>query len=145
MTSKKRLVLFTSEDTPEEPGPVKLTFDGDPPTDDRWQDVTNYRRRLVLGGENQMLSLREIEFGPNVVVPRHRHDTHEIIYILSGRLRMGSRWLGPGDGMSMPPDTPYGYTAGPEGVTLLEVRDKEHFVTEFVEGDTVVATDLQNT
>ena len=56
-----------------------------------------------------------------------------------------SRWLGPGDGMSMPPDTPYGYTAGPEGVTLLEVRDKEHFVTEFVEGDTVVATDLQNT
>ena len=77
MTSKKRLVLFTSAETPEEPGPVKLTFEGEPPTDERWQDVTNYRRRLVLGGENQMLSLREIEFGPNVVVPRHRHDTDE--------------------------------------------------------------------
>ena len=102
MTSKKRLVLFTSAETPEEPGPVKLAFEGEPPTDERWQDVTNYRRRLVLGGENQMLSLREIEFGPNVVVPRHRHDTHEVVYILSGELRMGSRRLGPGDGMSMP-------------------------------------------
>lgn len=92
-----------------------------------------------------MLSLREVEFGPNVVVPRHRHDTHEIIYILSGGLRMGRRWLGPGDGMSMPPNTPYAYTAGPDGVRLLEVRDRENFVTEFVEGGKVVATDLQNT
>ncbi len=44
----------------------------------------------------------------------------------------------------MPPNTPYGYTAGPEGVTLLEVRDRENFLTEFVDGNTVVATDLQN-
>jgi quercetin dioxygenase-like cupin family protein len=144
MTSKKRLVLFTHDDTPEEPGPVKLTFAGEPPSDPRWQEVTNYRRRLVVGGENQMLSLRFIEFGPNVVVPRHRHDSHEIIYIISGELKMGNRRLGPGDGMSMPPNTPYGYTAGPEGVTILEARDKEYFTTEFLDGGEVVATNDAN-
>ena len=48
-------------------------------------------------------------------------------YIVTGSLRLGTEELGPGDGFVVPSGGPYTYSAGPEGVEVLEFRTAETF------------------
>lgn len=48
-------------------------------------------------------------------------------YITAGSLNLGGEQYGVGDGSFVPQDVPYTYTAGPEGVELLEFRNDEKF------------------
>lgn len=68
------------------------------------------------------MSLVSVRFGPNYPLPRHSHSVDCLYYIVSGGIRMGNRVLGAGEGFFVPADVPYGYTAGPKGVELLEFR-----------------------
>lgn len=68
------------------------------------------------------LSLVWVRFGANYRLPRHSHSVDCVYYVLSGEIRMGSRVLTSGDGFFVAADAPYGYTAGPDGVELLEFR-----------------------
>jgi hypothetical protein len=43
-------------------------------------------------------------------------------FIISGTATMGNVTLRPGDSFYAPTDAPYAWTAGPEGVEILEVR-----------------------
>ena len=45
-----------------------------------------------------------------------------IDYIVSGKIKLGTEWLGAGDGFFLPDATPYTYVVGDEGVELLEFR-----------------------
>ena len=84
---------------------------------------------------NEGFSVVTVEFGPGYVLPRHSHSSDCLYYIVAGELTMGRRVLGAGDGFFLPADQPYAYTAGPEGVKLLEFRHSTSFDIKVYEKD----------
>ncbi len=68
------------------------------------------------------MSLVRVRFGANYPLPRHSHSVDCLYYILSGDIHLGSRVLTAGQGFFVAAGAPYGYTAGPGGVEILEFR-----------------------
>ena len=98
------------------------------------QEVTVPYCRESEDGETGM-SLLLGDFGPGFTVWRHTHSLDCLYYIVAGEAHMGSRVLGPGDGFFVPANQPYGYTAGPEGVKVLEIRNGTSFDMKVLEKD----------
>jgi quercetin dioxygenase-like cupin family protein len=73
-------------------------------------------------------SLVHVWFKANYPLPRHSHDSDCMYYVISGEAHMGNQVLRAGDSFFIPADAPYVYTAGPEGVEILEIR---HNVAQF--------------
>jgi quercetin dioxygenase-like cupin family protein len=67
-------------------------------------------------------SLVTLWFKPGFPLPRHTHSADCLYYVLSGSAIMGSQTLRAGDGFFVPQDAPYQYSAGPDGVEVLEIR-----------------------
>src|SRR5262249_39801755 len=61
----------------------------------------------------------------------HSHSADCVYYITAGSIRLGTETLGPGDGFFVPYDGPYSYTAGPDGVELMEFRNSNRFDLKF--------------
>jgi len=83
----------------------------------------------LFGGGGMSLSTAWFKSGYPVVL--HTHDADCLYYILSGSLKLGTETLEAGDGVFIPAQVPYTYTAGPEGVEVLEFRTAEHFDIRF--------------
>jgi hypothetical protein len=73
------------------------------------------------------MSLGRVWFKSGFPLLLHSHDTNCLYYITAGSLRLGTQTLAAGDGFFVPADVPYSYTAGPEGVELLEFRTSEQY------------------
>ena len=73
------------------------------------------------GGDNE-LQLFEASIAPNAKVSLHAHEADEIIYVLSGEMRIGRKKLGPGASVFVAGKTLYGFSAGPSGVRFLNFR-----------------------
>jgi hypothetical protein len=73
------------------------------------------------------LSLVHIWYKSGFVLPNHRHGADCVYYIIAGEIHMGGVVLRQGDGMFIPKDCDYMYTAGPDGVELLEFRNAATF------------------
>lgn len=73
------------------------------------------------------LSVVHVWFKQNFPLPLHSHDADCVYYLIAGSLRLGSENLNAGDGFFVPENVPYTYTAGPDGVELLEIRSKDRF------------------
>jgi mannose-6-phosphate isomerase-like protein (cupin superfamily) len=74
------------------------------------------------------LSIVYLFFKPNFPLFRHKHDVDSLYVVISGSAVefMGEQTLGPGDCFAVRAGTPYYYTAGPDGVEVLEMfRDAE--------------------
>jgi quercetin dioxygenase-like cupin family protein len=80
------------------------------------------------------LSLVWSWFGPGFILPRHSHDADCLYYVVSGEARMGNRRIGAGAGFFVPAGAPYAYTAGPEGIQILEFRNATSFDMRITEG-----------
>jgi quercetin dioxygenase-like cupin family protein len=89
----------------------------------------------VLNRDDGGFSLVHVWFKANYPLPRHSHDADCMYYVISGMAIMGSQKLRAGDSFFVPSDAPYQYTAGPDGVEVLEIR---HGVDQF---DIKVAAD----
>ncbi|MBM3692584.1 MAG: cupin domain-containing protein [Actinobacteria bacterium] len=72
--------------------------------------------------ESGGFSLVHCWFKSEFPLPRHSHDVDCMYYVISGEAHMGNQVLRPGDSFFIPADAPYGYTPGPEGVEILEIR-----------------------
>ncbi len=72
-------------------------------------------------------SLTYAWFKADYPLPLHSHDSDCLYYIVSGSLKLGTEELGPRDGFFVPDSVPYTYTPGPEGVEVLEFRQKHEF------------------
>ena len=77
---------------------------------------------LFKGDGPDAMSLVHAWFGPGYRLPRHSHSADCLYYIVAGEAIMGSRVVKAGDGFFVRADQPYAYTAGPEGVQVLEFR-----------------------
>ena len=79
-------------------------------------------------------SLVQVRFGADYILYRHHHDTDCTYYVTRGEVRLGrSRILRAGDGFFVPAHHSYSYTAGPEGVEILEFRHASTISTYVVE------------
>jgi quercetin dioxygenase-like cupin family protein len=95
-----------------------------------------------LGGETKVLvrdaggfTLVHVWFKPNFPLPRHSHNADCMYYVISGSAVMGARTLRAGDSFFVPADAPYRYTAGPEGIEILEVYYRTHHTDMVCYGD----------
>jgi len=66
-------------------------------------------------------------FAPNFPLPRHSHSADCLYYVAKGELRMGNQVVKEGEGFFVPDGAPYAYTAGPDGVEVLEFRAVSQF------------------
>lgn len=83
--------------------------------------------RIRHPGSAAELQLFEVTSRPNLEVPVHAHKEDEIIYIVSGELRLGGRTLVAGDSAFIAGMTLYSFDAGPEGVRFLNFRGRQDY------------------
>lgn len=67
-------------------------------------------------------SLLYLSFKPNFPLFRHKHESDCLYVVISGSAIMGNQTLRPGDCFFVPALAPYSYTAGSEGIEVLEIR-----------------------
>ena len=96
-------------------------------------DARTGSRLLVRQTPNEGgFSLVYLFFKPNFPLFRHKHESDCLYVVLSGSAVMGSQTLGAGDCFFVPAYAPYAYTAGPDGVEVLEIRhNADGFTTIF--------------
>lgn len=89
--------------------------------------IGNVSEVLFRGEGDEGFSLVRAWFAPHYVLPRHTHNADCLYYVVEGSLLMGSQTLTAGDGFFVPENAPYAYEAGPEGVVVLEFRQRTTF------------------
>jgi quercetin dioxygenase-like cupin family protein len=77
---------------------------------------------LFKGAGPDDMSLVHAWFGPGYRLPRHSHSADCLYYVVTGEAIMGNRVIKAGDGFFVRADQPYAYTAGPDGIEILEFR-----------------------
>ena len=109
----------------------------DPPAMDQvieWGTSGGNVVKVLFGDpESDGMSLVWSYFAPEYALPRHSHSADCMYYVTKGELRMGSQVVTEGEGFFVPDGAPYAYTAGPEGVEILEFRAKSTFDMKITE------------
>jgi hypothetical protein len=78
------------------------------------------RCRLML-----MYSSSEQQYASAV----HSHSADELIHVLKGRIRVGSKWANPGDTVAIPADVRYRFHTGEDGYGFINYRaDASYYV-----------------
>ena len=80
--------------------------------------------RMREAGDADTLQLVEIRYEPNSEIQLHSHDADELIYILEGSMQLGNRTVGPGTSLFIAGGTFYGFSAGPDGLQILNFRPR---------------------
>lgn len=128
--SRRRLRVFRASDS------VRVTTDTMP-----LDNVSEADAIAVSGSEEQIgafvkvlfadeaagMSIAYSWFKPNFILPKHSHNADCAYYIVSGEAHLGSEVLRTGDGFFVPAGGNYQYSAGPEGVEVMEFRTAAEF------------------
>jgi redox-sensitive bicupin YhaK (pirin superfamily) len=68
------------------------------------------------------LWMHHTEFPGGAHAPPHLHTEDEVIVVVGGELRLGTRSLGPGAALAIDRDTVYSFTAGDDGLAFVNFR-----------------------
>jgi hypothetical protein len=79
--------------------------------------------------------LHESLFNPEREIMRHYHTEDEIIFLISGEMHLGRDVLKPGTALAIAANTPYKFTAGPEGVGFVNFRPGSPTIVLFFDGE----------
>jgi len=82
---------------------------------------------LFKGAGPDGFSLVHARFEPGFRLPRHSHSSDCLYVVIGGEAHLGTRVLKPGDGFFIKAEAPYAYSAGPDGVEVLEFRASTSF------------------
>lgn len=126
-TSKQKLTFFSARDTPE------LTLNEFMPdlvmSESTLEAVKLWKEKgFATGNTTTVLinipgfSLVYAWFKSGFQLPVHSHNADCLYYVVAGEAILGNRKLRAGDGFFVPSDAYYSYTAGPEGIEILEFR-----------------------
>jgi mannose-6-phosphate isomerase-like protein (cupin superfamily) len=92
-------------------------------------------RVLFESGGTDGFSLIYAWFKRNFPLTAHLHNADCLYFVIAGELALGkgvaSEIVRAGDGFFVPAGHMYGYTAGPEGVEILEFRSVSKFNIEY--------------
>lgn len=109
----------------------------DPPAMDElaeWATASGQVVKVLFGDPDAGgMSLVWSWFAPNFPLPRHSHSADCLYYVSRGELHMGRQLVKEGEGFFVPDGAPYAYTAGPEGVEVLEFRAVSTFDMQITE------------
>jgi hypothetical protein len=109
----------------------------DPPAPDElveWATASGQVVKVLFGDpERGGMSLVWSWFAPHFPLPRHSHSADCLYYVQKGELHMGRQVVREGEGFFVPDGAPYAYTAGPEGVEILEFRAVSSFDMQITE------------
>jgi len=84
--------------------------------------------KVLFKGEGEAgFSLVHARFEAGFRLPRHSHSADCLYYVIGGEAHLGTRVLRAGDGFFIRAEAPYTYTAGPDGVEVLEFRTATTF------------------
>ena len=73
-------------------------------------------------GNDEEPQLAELEYVPGAEAVMHKHDDDEIIYVVRGQMRFGNKVLNAGSSVYIPGNTYYSFTAGADGVHIVNFR-----------------------
>jgi mannose-6-phosphate isomerase-like protein (cupin superfamily) len=82
------------------------------------QSMMLFRQRADEGGFSAVL----VWLKPNYPLVRHSHASDCMYFVVSGSATMGNVTLRAGDSFFAPSGAPYSYTAGADGIEVLEIR-----------------------
>ncbi len=89
---------------------------------------SGYVNQVLFGDpDSGGMSLIRLWYAPDYALPRHSHDVDCLYYVVAGEARLGNQVIAAGDGFFVPAGAPYAYTAGPDGVEVLEFRATSQF------------------
>ena len=135
--------VYRAAEAPElhESGAATSDFSADPSLQEAATKLASsdcsHSRLLVHQGKDEGgMSIVYLFFKPNFPLFLHKHDVDSLYVVISGSAVgfMGEETLLPGDCFSVPKGTPYYYTAGPEGVEVLEMfRDADQVTVIYTE------------
>jgi quercetin dioxygenase-like cupin family protein len=80
--------------------------------------------RVREPGSDHNPQLVELRYQPGAEIRLHSHDEDEIIYVLTGEMRINNRVVGPGATLTVPGGVFYGFHAGEQGLTILNFRPR---------------------
>jgi mannose-6-phosphate isomerase-like protein (cupin superfamily) len=97
-------------------------------------------------GEGDRMSVVYLYFKPNFPLFPHKHDVNSMYVVISGSVVdfMGTETLRPGDCWSVEAGHSYEYSAGPDGVEVLEIfsgRDQVSIILTDAAADRLVAAE----
>ncbi len=72
----------------------------------------------------------------------HSHSEDEIIVVLEGSMRLGSRLVGPGTALAIAADTLYSFTPGPDGLSFVNFRAHRPGDIRFAHGPAMSETGI---
>lgn len=128
----RRFEIFRGADAPTLEKSGCMTYAGETPNLTAMQP--KFAEAVEARGEygdvpyrRSNMSLARLWFKSGFPLPLHTHDSDCLYYIIAGSIRMGTQTLVAGDGFFVGNDVPYAYTAGPEGVEILEFRNTDRF------------------
>ncbi len=99
-----------------------------------WATSSGHEVKVLFGDpEAGGMSLVWSWFAPNYPLPRHSHSADCLYYVTKGELHLGRQVVRAGEGFFVPDGAPYAYTAGPDGVEILEFRSTSSFDMQITE------------
>ena len=129
---ERKFTIFRAEEAPSLADSGAITFE--PFKETILPFVVRAQEEGVFNGEQARVlfsipgfSLTHVWFKKGYPLPLHSHDADCLYYIVAGSVKLGEEMLGPRDGFFVPADVPYTYTAGPNGVEVLEFRHATSF------------------
>jgi quercetin dioxygenase-like cupin family protein len=108
----------------------------DPPAPEQmmeWATSGGHLVKALFRQENNGMSLVWSRFAPGYPLPRHSHSADCLYYVVAGEARMGARTVPAGAGFFVPAGAPYAYSAGPDGIEILEFRNVGSFDMQITE------------
>lgn len=90
--------------------------------------ASGYVNKVLFGDpEHGGMSLIRLWYAPHYALPRHSHDVDCLYYVVAGEAHLANQVVAAGDGFFVPAHAPYAYSAGPDGVEVLEFRATSTF------------------
>ena len=100
------------------------------PIDGTWDDEKDGARRKYLARGEEGFHAQYSTFPAGYRVPPHTHDVDELLVVLDGSCTVdGGASMNRHDSVTVPAGHEYGFTCGPDGMTLLTVRAARSAVT----------------
>jgi quercetin dioxygenase-like cupin family protein len=98
-----------------------------------WATSGGHLVKALFRRDDKGMSLVWSRFEPGYPLPRHSHSADCLYYVVAGEARMGARRIPAGAGFFVPAGAPYAYTAGPNGIEILEFRNVGSFDMQITE------------
>jgi quercetin dioxygenase-like cupin family protein len=88
----------------------------------KWYQGRFHARPILNHSGDNPKSILQVAYDPDAYIPQHYHDVDQMVFVVRGSLFQGKREFKAGAGYYTPAGVRYSIKAGPEGVSVIEIR-----------------------